>query len=346
MANCTNCTFNFKNSLTSPISLTTTANNSPLTYGNWATSPPSQINAGATATFEAQGASGTMSGTQGDFAYIMPNGTALLTVNFDVPYSADNAGSAVWSGAGVSTYCGGETNSAYTSYASFPMTGNPDVYLIVAAVGSPLCPTNAATFTIATSLMNLAAAPGNTSVDIETCVRLGLPYTHDVFAALFGGQSEATILDILNASTIAAEDRVAFLSLAGLISDADAFSTAIDFTEHLLPRVNGNAAIHDLAGSTLSALRSVKAGADLGTLNTTLGTLRLDLEEAVDGVRGNNPDRATAAVLGAMQSLLSVAPSRVLLSVASAVRSAGGQDPAAIAAIADWQLGYAQKRFG
>ncbi len=114
------CHIHIKNSTEYPFTLS----ESKLDHGKWKTNPPTQIEAGDTASFYSEGDSGTWTGTEGYVTYTLPDNETTSKISFDIPYSGSNSGGMVVDGPSASTYTAEETDSSYENVASFPSSGD------------------------------------------------------------------------------------------------------------------------------------------------------------------------------------------------------------------------------
>lgn len=175
---------------------------SPLSWGKWQTSPPTQIDSGTTAHFKASGRANSATGTEGSVTYQLPDNLTSITINFDIPYSGANTGGMVMTGSGASMYCANETDSSYTKIVSFPTSGSPTTYWEVATTGSNLCP-QSTSLVLNESIAERFGikATANESIDVVSAawsIGCGLYDAADLLKA-FKGSPVATVTDILEA---------------------------------------------------------------------------------------------------------------------------------------------------
>jgi Aegerolysin len=106
-----NCTLTVDSNVTTPYNLYLQSQS--LSWGKWATNPPSTITAPAAGSstnfsFEAEGAECSATGTEGTVVYVANDNLqspTTFTFTFDIPYSSANSGNAtISSGAANGNY--------------------------------------------------------------------------------------------------------------------------------------------------------------------------------------------------------------------------------------------------
>ncbi|AYG70175.1 hypothetical protein CCGE531_29495 (plasmid) [Rhizobium sp. CCGE531] len=216
-----------------------TLNSDGLDWGKWTTNPPTQITNNQIATFSAEGAKGSATGTQGSVVYYFSDNVTYLTISFDIPYTGANSGGLNMAGTGMSNYSAQETDDTYKNVVSFPSSG--DSVTTYFAIGLASSNVVAAKFDFSASVkrrLTMPKARGVPSVDIATAARNiscgAIPGPELV--KIFNGKTEATALDVLSLApaNLDRADVIRFAALSKIVPTQTAFTAALDFASHVV----------------------------------------------------------------------------------------------------------------
>lgn len=335
------CNMNVRNNLTGILTLA----RADLPWGKWNGNPPSNIAAGATVSFGAQGAKGSATGTSGLVTYTMPDNLTTFTINFDIPYSGSNSGTLTVNGGGASTYTVAETDDSYSgTNVSFPTSGSaPTVYYVIGSSAQWLEQSPGA---LTRALIAKVQAASSTVpvplIDIATVARASDcgEVSADLLVSLFNGKTSASCVDILNADPISVSDRVSFVSNRGLISPKNEFKAAVDFMEHAASAaLASDKILCDLAMATIKALRALGQAVVPPPDIDTLANEMEDAKALMLAQRNARPLLTQVAALDGILACVYMAPGAALAQAGSCARDTASDTPRRDA-IAAWQLAY------
>ncbi|MEZ2219729.1 hypothetical protein [Rhizobium sp. RCC_161_2] len=255
------CHMNVKNTTSGILTL----NSNNLSWGKWGNNPPTQIASGQTATFYAEGAKGSATGTQGSVVYYFSDNQTYLTINFDIPYTGANSGGLNMSGPGMSNYSAQETDDGYVNVVSFPSSGSS----VTAYFAIGLATSNAAVVEVDFSAsierrLNAKKAVELPWIDIVTAARSiscgAIPGPELV--KIFNGKTKATALDVLTAApaNVNKADVVRFVGLANIVPSQTAFLVAVDFANDVVDVLKPNAEAYGVAVETIEELKKYPGG--------------------------------------------------------------------------------------
>lgn len=242
-----------------------TLNSNSLSWGKWVTNPPTQIANGTTATFYAEGAKGSATGTQGSVVYYFSDNQTYLTISFDIPYTGANSGGLTLDGTGMSNYTAQETDDGYSTVVSFPSSGSSvTTYFAVGQAASNAAFADAdfsASIRRRLTLPKVAALP---SIDIASAAR-GIScgaIPGPELVKLFNGKTEATALDVLTSAppNVDKADVIRFVALSNIVPTQTAFSVSVDFANHVVGVLEPNPEAYGAALDIIDDLRKYPGG--------------------------------------------------------------------------------------
>jgi hypothetical protein len=321
---------------------TLTQTSSGLTWGNWATSPQTQIATGQTVYFNAEGAKGSATGTQGSVTYMFSDNATTFTISFDIPYSSANSGGLTLAGTGASNYTAQETDNSYNVVISFPSTGKaPTVYFAIGAASGATSAPGIAKAVIA-QVKTLSDKPAQPSIDIAQVARSADcgEITSSDLIGMFNGKTAATAEDIWAAGNVPAVDRVWFSSNRGLISTRASFTAAVDFAEHVIDVLKNNLVAYDWAVKAIAELRKLIKGGNDQTLDQLADELE-DVKALLLAQRNRAPLMPHIAAIDAILTCIYVDPEAALLQAGSCARNTSTSQQG-YNQIAEWQLKHLQ----